>query len=222
MGIYNKLLDIQKSILGLKEDKKSFGYNYLSGSKLLSHIKPLMNEHGVLLKQEILTIDNERQDYSTKKGDKSEILTKITMKFTWVDVETGEVDENLFAANGQNDWEKGLGSALTYGERYFLLKYFHISTDKDDIDNPDRKPDDDSASQAAKPSPKKETKPEAKEKKVEKKYPKDLTKVKAALKDKKEATLKQIKSSYYLTKDQANELLLEGLVTKAEIKDVVK
>lgn len=61
------------------------------------------------------------------------------MKFTWVDCETGDKVENLFGANGQNDWEKGLGSALTYGERYFLLKYFHIATDEDDIDNPDRK-----------------------------------------------------------------------------------
>jgi len=60
------------------------------------------------------------------------------MKFTWIDCETGETDENLFGANGQNDWEKGLGSALTYAERYFLLKYFHIPTDKDDIDNPER------------------------------------------------------------------------------------
>lgn len=64
------------------------------------------------------------------------------MRFTWVDVETGEKDENLFGANGQNDWDKGVGSALTYGERYFLLKYFHISTDEDDIDNPDRKKED--------------------------------------------------------------------------------
>lgn len=62
------------------------------------------------------------------------------MRFTWVDIDTGEKDENLFGANGQNDWEKGLGGALTYGERYFLLKYFHIATDEDDIDNPDRKP----------------------------------------------------------------------------------
>jgi len=31
-----------------------------------------------------------------------------------------------------------LGSALTYAERYFLLKYFHIATDEDDIDNPER------------------------------------------------------------------------------------
>jgi hypothetical protein len=61
------------------------------------------------------------------------------MRFTWIDCETGEKDENLFGANGQNDWEKGLGSALTYAERYFLLKYFHIPTDEDDIDNSSRK-----------------------------------------------------------------------------------
>jgi hypothetical protein len=63
------------------------------------------------------------------------------MRFTWIDCESGESDINLFGANGQNDWEKGLGSALTYAERYFLLKYFHISTDEDDIDNPNRKPE---------------------------------------------------------------------------------
>jgi hypothetical protein len=63
------------------------------------------------------------------------------MRFTWVDCETGEKDENLFGANGQNGWDKGVGSAFTYAERYFLLKYFHIATDEDDIDNPDRKPE---------------------------------------------------------------------------------
>ena len=89
--------------------------------------------------QEVLSFTNERQDYTTKNGSKSEILTKVDMKFTWVDTESGETDVNLWGANGQNDWEKGFGSALTYGERYFLLKYFHISTDADDIDNPDRK-----------------------------------------------------------------------------------
>jgi hypothetical protein len=61
------------------------------------------------------------------------------MRFTWIDCETGESDVNEFGANGQNDWEKGLGSALTYAERYFLLKFFHIATDEDDIDNADRK-----------------------------------------------------------------------------------
>jgi hypothetical protein len=98
-----------------------------------------MNDLGLILKQEVLSIENTRQDYETKNGSKSEILSKVMMQFTWIDCETGETDVNLFGANGQNDWEKGLGSALTYAERYFLLKYFHIATDEDDIDNDQRK-----------------------------------------------------------------------------------
>lgn len=144
MSIYRKLLIIQQKINGLSKDSKSNNYQYVSGSKVLEFIKPLMNEQSLILKQEILSIENTRQDYKTGIGTnyekpKSEILSKVMMQFTWVDCETGEKDTNLFGANGQNDWEKGLGSALTYAERYFLLKYFHIATDEDDIDNENRK-----------------------------------------------------------------------------------
>jgi hypothetical protein len=139
LNIYQKLLTIQKKINGLGKDKKSFTYSYVTGDKVLGEIKPMMNELGLILKQEILSIENTRQDYATKTGTKSEILSKVDMRFTWIDCATGETDVNLFGANGQNDWEKGLGSALTYAERYFLLKYFHIATDEDDIDNDQRK-----------------------------------------------------------------------------------
>jgi hypothetical protein len=138
-NIYQKLLKIQQKINGLGKDKSAFNYKYVTGDKVLGEIKPLMNDMGLLLKQEVLSIENTRQDYLTKNGSKSEILSKVMMKFTWVDCETGEKDENLFGANGQNDWDKGCGSAYTYAERYFLLKYFHIATDEDDIDNDQRK-----------------------------------------------------------------------------------
>jgi len=145
LNIYQKLLTIQQKIVGLGKDKNTKtdsnpkGYMYVTGDKVLGEIKPLMNSLGLLLKQEVLSIENTRQDYTTRTGTKSEILSKVMMRFTWIDTETGEKDENLFGANGQNDWEKGLGSALTYAERYFLLKYFHIATDEDDIDNDQRK-----------------------------------------------------------------------------------
>ena len=139
MSFYKKLHKIQSAILGLGKDKKGNNYEYVTGNKVLSEIKPLMNDLGLLLKQEVISIDNVRQDYATRNGNKSEINSKVMMRFTWIDIETGEKDENLFGANGQNDWDKGVGSALTYGERYFLLKFFHIATDEDDIDNPDRK-----------------------------------------------------------------------------------
>lgn len=144
INLYKKLLKIQQNTRGLGKDSSANGYKYVSGSKVLDHIKPLMNDMGVLLIQEVLSLDNERMDYSVSSGkEKSEILTRVSMKFTWIDVESGERLECLFAANGQNGWDKGLGSALTYAERYFLLKFFHVSTDEDDIDNPNRKPDSD-------------------------------------------------------------------------------
>ena len=122
MSIYKKLHNIQKKVKGLSKDRESHNFSYVTGNKLLSFIKHLMDKEGLLLKQEVTSVENLRQDYKTKYGEKSEILSKVMMKFTWVDVETGEKDENLFGANGQNDWEKGLGSALTYAERYFILK----------------------------------------------------------------------------------------------------
>ena len=168
LNLYQKLHKIQSQILGLGKDKASNSYKYVTGSKVLEHIKPLMNEFGLILKQEILSIDNERQDYATSLQQnqetkiwngkpKSEILTKVMMRFTWIDTESGEKDENLFGANGQNEWEKGLGSALTYAERYFLLKYFHIATDEDDIDNPERKEEELRIQKEAEEAQKKET-----------------------------------------------------------------
>lgn len=144
LNLYQKLLEIQKQVIGLGKDKSGGSYQYVTGSKVLEYIKPLMNKYGLILKQEVIDISNERQNYivgfgTPKQREKSEILSTCKMRFTWIDCETGEKDENLFVANGQNDWDKGVGSALTYGERYFLLKYFHIATDEDDIDNPERK-----------------------------------------------------------------------------------
>lgn len=142
MSLYKKLLEVQKKVIGLGKDKKSFGYDYVTGSKVLEHIKPILNEHGILLKQEVVSVEKERIDYKAKSGEKSEMLYSVYQKFTWIDTDTGEKDENTFFSSGMNDWEKGLGSALTYAERYFLLKYFHIATDEDDIDNTERKNND--------------------------------------------------------------------------------
>ena len=140
-NIYQKLLVIQQAVMGLGKDKAAFNYKYVTGDKVLGIIKPLMNDLGLLLKQEVLDIENTRQDYTTNQGSKTEILSKLMMRFTWVDTDTMQTDVNIFGANGQNGFDKGVGSAITYAERYFLLKYFHIATDEDDIDNPDSKKD---------------------------------------------------------------------------------
>lgn len=138
LNLYQKLLEIQKKIIWLKKDTDWNNYKYVSWSKVLEYIKPMMNEHWIILKQEIIDIENTRQDYTTGQWEnvrqKNEILSKVNMKFTRIDCDTGEKDENLFWANWQNWRDKWVWSALTYWERYFLLKYFHIDTDEDDVD----------------------------------------------------------------------------------------
>lgn len=132
--IYKKLLEIQKRVKGLAKDKQGNSYSYVSGSKALGVIRPAMDELGVLLIPDVEEATYTRQDYATSKGQKTEIFVSLRMKFTWVDTESGETLEVKWASSGQNAFDKGLGSALTYGERYFLLKFFHIQTDYDDVD----------------------------------------------------------------------------------------
>lgn len=138
MNLYQKLVEIQKSVRALaKNDTAGVGssaYQYVNGSKVLDFIRPKMDELGILLVPQIDSIENERIDYQTKAGAKSELLSKVLMTFIWIDAESGEKLPVPFGANGMNNWDKGFGSALTYAERYFLLKFFHIATDEDDVD----------------------------------------------------------------------------------------
>lgn len=134
LTLFGKLLSIQKEVDSFVKGAKAFNYNYVDGNQVLEKIRPLMIEHKLILKQEVIKCENTIIDYKTKSSEKREILSSVTQRFTWVDCESKEMDVNEFHANGMNDFDKGLGSALTYAERYFLLKYFHIPTDKDDPD----------------------------------------------------------------------------------------
>lgn len=136
--LLGKLLELQQSVRGLLPDSTggTGNYRYVSGAKLLGVIRPKMDELGLLLKSEILEVVNTRTDYTVGRDarPKAEMHTCLRMRFTWIDTESGEREVCEWAANGQNDWDKGAGSAMTYGERYFLMKFFHIPTDEDDVD----------------------------------------------------------------------------------------
>lgn len=160
--LYRSLLSIQKELLGLAKDKSTSSYRYLTGDKLLGFIKPMMNREGLLLTQEIVEVNYQRTDYKTgvgtdKEKPKSEMLYGVHFLFTWIHVETGQTLALKWFSAGQNDWDKGPGSAMTYGERYFFMKMFHLATDEDDIDNPDRKDNEDEAPKA----PKAQAKPQS-------------------------------------------------------------
>ena len=138
MSIYKKMHQVQAATRSLAANAEgqtgAAKYNYVSGAKLLGIIRPLMDKLGLILTQEVVEIRNEPITYMTRNGEKTEMFTTAHIRFTWVDVEDGSSIVNDFFANGMNAWDKGLGSALTYAERYYLMKTFHIATDEDDVD----------------------------------------------------------------------------------------
>lgn len=140
MAVYEKLLKIQKRLKAVTKDAKAYNYDYVSGDKLLDIVRPMMDEYGLLLLPIVLNTSSEPITYKKwDKGTKSviettEVLHTIKMQMRWVDTEQTEVIDIPFAAVGMNAFDKGFGSALTYAERYYLLKTFHISTSRDDVD----------------------------------------------------------------------------------------
>ena len=138
MSVVKKLHQLQASTRSLAANAEgqtgAARYNYVSGSKLLGILRPQMDTLQLVLTQEVIGIENKPITYMTKNGEKTEMFTTVHIRFTWIDAEDGSTIVNEFYANGMNAWDKGLGSALTYAERYYLMKTFHIATDEDDID----------------------------------------------------------------------------------------
>lgn len=138
MSVYKKMHQVQAATRSLAANTEgqtgAAKYNYVSGAKLLGVIRPLMDKLGLILTQEVVDIKNEPITYMTRNGEKTEMFTTAHIRFTWVDTDDGSQVVNDFFANGMNAWDKGLGSALTYAERYYLMKIFHIATDEDDVD----------------------------------------------------------------------------------------
>ena len=155
--IRQKLLEIQKAVRALQKDAQAYNYNYVSGDKLLYFIRPKMDELGLLLLPEVLGLETREITYQQwDKGakamvEKKEILYLLTMRMTWTDVKDGETLSQEWRSSGMNAFDKGYGSALTYGERYYLLKLFHIATDADDVDAVSAERD--AAMEAAEPAP---------------------------------------------------------------------
>ena len=145
MNLHQKLVEIRKSIKGFHKDAKAgsgsyVGYEYVSGSQVLRAIKEKMDELGVILVPEIDydTMKWEKHQYKTAKGvEKTDFIITMKMIYTWVNAEFPDDKITVpWVCIGQqtDDIAKAVGTAMTYNERYFLLKSLGLPTDEDDAD----------------------------------------------------------------------------------------
>ncbi|WP_240620147.1 ERF family protein [Peribacillus acanthi] len=133
MNIYQKLVEVRKTVPYLQKEAKGHQYQYTGSSQVLSAVRSKMDELGLMLICKVL--NHNLIEGQTAKGTK-EYMTELDIEFVWVNAEKPEETISCpWYGQGVDTGEKGVGKALTYAEKYFMLKTFNIATDKDDPDS---------------------------------------------------------------------------------------
>jgi hypothetical protein len=136
MKLYSKLVNIRKAVEYLqKTERGNQGAMYVDPAVLVRKIREKMDEHGILLVPSLKNSSIESMPDPTKNNpDAKSFLFRSEMVYTFIDAEDGsklDVDWFMTGKHLQDPAMAG-GAALTYFERYFLLKFFQIPTSKDD------------------------------------------------------------------------------------------
>lgn len=137
LNIYQKIADVKANIEGFTKDTQGYNFTYVSGSQILHRIRNKMIEHRLLL---IPSTSNEKwttHTYKNKKGHEViDFIVEMDLNYKWVNADKPDeqLDISYHAFGQQSDISQAHGTALTYSERYFLMKFFNIPTDEDDAD----------------------------------------------------------------------------------------
>lgn len=136
LNLFQKIADVKANIDGFTKDTKGYQYTYVSGSQVLHKIRAKMEEHNLLFMPSINSAEYKEIEVMVKGKMKPNILVSVDLMYTWINADNPEerFEMPFYAVGHQDDASKALGTALTYSERYLLLKMFNIPTDEDDAD----------------------------------------------------------------------------------------
>jgi hypothetical protein len=146
LNIYQRLAIVRAAVPYLQKSQKGQQYQYVGSSDVLGALHSKINEVGVQLVPSIIShkvteqieVGSQYNKYTKQNDEKKRVtyFTELDMVMKWVnnDDPSDFIECPWYAQGVDIAGEKGVGKALTYAEKYFLLKYFNIATDKDDPD----------------------------------------------------------------------------------------
>lgn len=142
MNIFEKLAAITAELQTVAKNltvatSKTASYKAVSERDILDAVKPLEQKYGVysypaerkILESNMLESESEFQGKVTKK---TTFMTRIETTYRFVNIEqTDEWIETTTFAEGIDAQDKGSGKAMTYADKYALMKAYKISTGDD-------------------------------------------------------------------------------------------
>ena len=134
-GVTAELQTVAKNLM--VETGKGKGYKAVSERDIIDAVKPLETKWGIysypcgrkVLESQTLESESEYQGKVTRK---TTFFTRIETTYRFVNVEAPEdYIETVTFAEGIDSQDKGSGKAMTYGDKYALMKAYKISTGDD-------------------------------------------------------------------------------------------
>lgn len=119
------------------ETGRGKGYKAVSERDIIDAVKPLEEKHGVysypcdrqVLESQTLESESTYNGNTTKK---TTFFTRIRTAYRFVNVDDpADYIETVTFAEGIDSQDKGSGKAMTYGDKYALMKAYKISTGDD-------------------------------------------------------------------------------------------
>lgn len=138
-GVTAELQTVAKNLM--VETGKGKSYKAVSERDIIDAVKPLETKWGIysypcgrrVLESQTLESESE---YNGKISRKTTFFTRIETTYRFVNVEDPtDYIETVTFAEGIDSQDKGSGKAMTYGDKYALMKAYKISTGDDPDQN---------------------------------------------------------------------------------------
>jgi len=142
MNIYEKMAEITAEIntvaKNLQVDTgKGKGYKAVSEADVLAAVKPIEKKHGVYsypYEREI--VDSGELVNQTQYGERKSLFLRVRTVYRFVNTEKPEEYLDIVTyGDGVDSQDKAPGKAMTYGDKYALLKAYKIQTGDDPDQN---------------------------------------------------------------------------------------
>lgn len=117
----------------IKKDKRNSAqsYNYLSEEAMVKRLRELLIEHSVILIPDVIDCHTFQVEITTSKGNKSVPITRVTVRYTMVDADSGDSYSFSMVGEGTDTGDKAVYKALTGANKYALMKLFQIPSGDD-------------------------------------------------------------------------------------------
>lgn len=142
MNIFEKMLNITNEISKVNKNltvgQGKSAYKAVGEADILKAVKELEFKYRVYsypANREI--IESTMYTTTNEYGDKNNIFSRIKTTYRFVNIDkTDEYIETITFAEGIDTQDKGSGKAMTYADKYALMKSYKIITGEDPDQNP--------------------------------------------------------------------------------------